>query len=79
MYKEEKMHIYMRCNRLGIHISGKAETMIQMARNMIEYTGMLTYGNNGNNEDSGDRIRQSTVCAWVIVHMQGRFTTAAAD
>jgi hypothetical protein len=39
-------------------MSGKAETMIHMARNMIEYTGMLTYGNNGNNEDNGDRIRR---------------------
>jgi hypothetical protein len=37
-----------------MQMSSKVETMIQMARNMIEYTGMLTYGNNGNNEDSGD-------------------------
>jgi hypothetical protein len=37
-----------------MQMSGKAETMIQMAGNMIEYTAMLTYGNNGNNKDNGD-------------------------
>jgi hypothetical protein len=60
-------------------MSGKAETTIQMARNMIEYTGMLTYGKRRTMETTKTAEIELVKHSMCMVDHSRLSTTAAAD